>query len=69
MREGPYLGPVCRAAPRVAPEVLARDVTLDELRIECFFPADEETTTFCHCLAQGGFSIPNAGPTPIAGPE
>lgn len=46
-----------------------RDVTLDELRIECFFPADEETTTFCQRLAQGGLSISSAGPIPIAGPE
>jgi transcriptional regulator with XRE-family HTH domain len=30
-----------------------RDVTLDELRIECFFPADERTTGFCARLAQG----------------
>jgi hypothetical protein len=30
-----------------------RDVTLDELRIECFFPADEKTTGFCARLAQG----------------
>ena len=29
-----------------------RDVTLDELRIECFFPADEKTTAFCVRLAQ-----------------
>jgi hypothetical protein len=29
-----------------------RDVTLDELRIECFFPADENTTAFCTRLAQ-----------------
>jgi hypothetical protein len=30
-----------------------RDVTLDELRIECFFPADEGTTGVCERLAQG----------------
>jgi hypothetical protein len=30
-----------------------RDVTLDELRIECFFPADEGTTGICERLAQG----------------
>ena len=30
-----------------------RDVTLDELRIECFFPADETTTSFCARLAMG----------------
>jgi transcriptional regulator with XRE-family HTH domain len=29
-----------------------RDVTLDELRIECFFPADERTTGFCQRLAR-----------------
>jgi transcriptional regulator with XRE-family HTH domain len=29
-----------------------RDVTLDELRIECFFPSDEETTAFCAQLAK-----------------
>lgn len=28
-----------------------RDVTLDELRIECVFPADEETAEICHRLA------------------
>lgn len=30
-----------------------RDVTLDELRIECFYPADEKTAGFCAQLAQG----------------
>ena len=30
-----------------------RDVTLDELRIECFFPADENTTGVCARIAQG----------------
>jgi transcriptional regulator with XRE-family HTH domain len=30
-----------------------RDITLDELRIECFFPADEKTTDFCARLAHG----------------
>ena len=30
-----------------------RDVTLAELRIECFFPADEMTTALCSRLAQG----------------
>jgi len=30
-----------------------RDVTLDELRIECAFPADEATAEFCHSLARG----------------
>lgn len=29
-----------------------RDVTLDELRIECFFPADEKTAALCSRLAQ-----------------
>jgi hypothetical protein len=28
-----------------------RDVTLDELRIECAFPADQATADFCHALA------------------
>lgn len=27
------------------------DVTLDELRIECAFPADKETEQFCRALA------------------
>ena len=31
-----------------------RDVTLDELRIECAFPADEETATVCRRLATDG---------------
>lgn len=30
-----------------------RDVTLDELRIECCFPGDEATTAFCRRLAAG----------------
>ena len=29
-----------------------RDVTLDELRIECAFPADEATAELCHTLAR-----------------
>jgi transcriptional regulator with XRE-family HTH domain len=29
-----------------------RDITLDELRIECAFPADEATTEFCKEVAQ-----------------
>jgi hypothetical protein len=29
----------------------ARDVTLDEIRIECMFPADDATTAFCRSLA------------------
>lgn len=28
-----------------------RDVTLDELRIECAFPGDDDTAAFCHALA------------------
>lgn len=28
-----------------------RDVTLDELHIECWFPADDETARFCQALA------------------
>jgi hypothetical protein len=28
-----------------------RDVTLDELRIECAFPADQATADFCQGLA------------------
>jgi transcriptional regulator with XRE-family HTH domain len=31
----------------------ARDVTIDELRIECMFPADEETAERCRALAGG----------------
>jgi hypothetical protein len=27
-----------------------RDVTLDELRIECAFPADQATADLCHAL-------------------
>jgi len=30
----------------------SRDVTIDELRIECLFPADEATADFCRTLAQ-----------------
>jgi transcriptional regulator with XRE-family HTH domain len=29
-----------------------RDVTVDELRIECTFPADDETADFCRALAR-----------------
>jgi hypothetical protein len=29
----------------------SRDVTVDELRIECAFPADDPTAEFCHALA------------------
>lgn len=31
----------------------AKDVTVDELRIECTFPADEATATHCRALAGG----------------
>ena len=31
-----------------------RDVTLDELRIECWFPADDATASFCRALAREG---------------
>lgn len=30
-----------------------RDVTLDELRVECTFPADDETAAFCRQLTEG----------------
>jgi transcriptional regulator with XRE-family HTH domain len=30
----------------------ARDVTIDEIRIECAFPADEATAEFCHRLGR-----------------
>lgn len=30
-----------------------RDVTLDELRIECAFPADQATADLCHALQRG----------------
>lgn len=30
-----------------------RDVTLQEIRLECFFPADEETTELARALASG----------------
>jgi len=29
----------------------SRDVTIDELRIECLFPADDETASACRALA------------------
>lgn len=31
-----------------------RDITLDELRIECCFPMDEDTAAFCRQLAETG---------------
>lgn len=31
-----------------------RDVTLDELHIECTFPVDEPTAQFCRSLARAG---------------
>lgn len=31
----------------------SRDVTIDELRIECLFPADEATASVCRALAAG----------------
>jgi hypothetical protein len=30
---------------------MPRDITLDELHIECCFPADEETASQCRALA------------------
>jgi transcriptional regulator with XRE-family HTH domain len=30
----------------------SRDITLEELRIECMFPADDETAAFCRALAE-----------------
>jgi len=30
----------------------SRDVTIDELRIECLFPADDETASRCRSLAE-----------------
>jgi hypothetical protein len=29
----------------------SRDVTIDELRIECLFPADDKTAEVCRSLA------------------
>jgi transcriptional regulator with XRE-family HTH domain len=31
----------------------SRDITLEELRVECMFPADDETAAFCRALAEG----------------
>lgn len=36
------------------------DVTLDELRIECTFPADEATAGVCAALARDGAAVPPA---------
>lgn len=30
----------------------SRDITLEELRVECMFPADDETAAFCRALAE-----------------
>jgi transcriptional regulator with XRE-family HTH domain len=30
----------------------SRDITLEELRVECMFPADDETAAFCRALAK-----------------
>ena len=37
-----------------------RDVTIDELRIECTFPADERTAEFCRGLARDEAAHPSA---------
>ncbi|HEY6895002.1 MAG TPA: helix-turn-helix transcriptional regulator [Rhodanobacteraceae bacterium] len=34
----------------------SRDVTIDDLRIECLFPADEATAAFCRALAEAARS-------------
>lgn len=31
----------------------SRDITLEELRVECMFPADDDTAAFCKSLAEG----------------
>jgi transcriptional regulator with XRE-family HTH domain len=31
----------------------SRDITLEEIRVECMFPADDETAAFCRKLAEG----------------
>jgi transcriptional regulator with XRE-family HTH domain len=31
----------------------SRDITLEELRVECMFPADDDTAAFCRALAEG----------------
>jgi transcriptional regulator with XRE-family HTH domain len=38
-----------------------RDVTLDELRIECAFPADDATAAFCRELARADPDVPARG--------
>jgi hypothetical protein len=40
----------------------ARDVTIDELRIECTFPADDATAELCRTLARDD-PDPSAGPS------
>jgi hypothetical protein len=30
----------------------SRDITLEELWVECMFPADDETAAFCKALAE-----------------
>ena len=32
----------------------SRDITLEELRVECMYPADDETAAFCKALAGAG---------------
>lgn len=44
-----------------------RDVTLDELRIECTFAADEATAQLCRTLAQDDSSQPPPGRKSLAG--
>jgi len=39
----------------------ARDVTVDELRIECAFPADHATDAFCRELARDSLDVGTAG--------
>jgi hypothetical protein len=34
-----------------------RDVTLEELRIECSFPADDAADRLCRDFAAGGFPV------------
>jgi hypothetical protein len=38
-----------------------RDVTLEELRIECCFPDDDATATFCRALAEREAGTDRAG--------
>jgi hypothetical protein len=39
-----------------------RDVTLDDLRIECVFPADDATAEFCRALARDDVQLPTGRP-------